>query len=66
MTAEMLQCTMTTKEAAEYLGFSEISLRRWRMKGTGPKFLKLGLRRVRYRKEDLDAWVGSGSSTEQT
>lgn len=67
MNDRMVQCNMlTTAEAAEYIGFSEISLRRWRSQGTGPKYLKLGARRVRYRREDLDAWVDSGSSTAQT
>lgn len=65
MTSNMLQRTMTTQQAAEYLGFSTVSLKRWRSKGTGPTFIRLGTRRVRYRQEDLDAWVDSGSSTAQ-
>lgn len=52
---------LTTKEAAEYLRYSEYTLRRARVDGTlsgkkQPKFTKMG-KAVRYRKSDLDNWV---------
>ena len=53
---------LTSKEAAKYLGYSEGSLRTSRVKGKGlsgldtPKFIKIGSS-IRYKKEDLDAWV---------
>lgn len=47
--------SMTTPEAAEFLGVSESSLRHWRCIGYGPRYRKLG-RSVRYRTEDLIAF----------
>lgn len=46
----------TTREAAEYLKLSIGYLEALRQSGRGPIYHKLG-RAVRYRKEDLDAWV---------
>jgi len=43
-------------EAGEYLRLSEQRLARCRLDGSGPPFYKIG-RSVRYRKEDLDAWL---------
>ncbi len=50
----------TVQEAAEYLGYSAYSLQLWRIKGGGPCFHK-PIRRVFYKKADLDAWMeGTG------
>jgi len=46
----------TTIEAAKYLNLSVTWLEAMRSQGRGPVYCKLG-RAVRYRKEDLDAWV---------
>ncbi len=57
---------LTTPQAARYLGLAVSTLNKWRCFGDGPKFLKLG-RAVRYRREDLDAFVMSrqlGSTAE--
>lgn len=43
-------------EAAGLLGVSRTTLARMRRAGTGPSFLRLG-RKVRYRSEDVVAWV---------
>ncbi|QDG76717.1 AlpA family transcriptional regulator [Labrenzia sp. PHM005] len=43
-------------KAAEYLGLSIRTLQAWRVRGEGPVFVKLG-RAVRYRPDDLQAWV---------
>ncbi|WP_373460369.1 helix-turn-helix transcriptional regulator [Pseudokordiimonas caeni] len=45
------------KEAASYLGFSVRALQNWRVRGGGPKFVKISARAVRYRYSDLDAWT---------
>ncbi len=45
-----------TREAAEYLCLTRAALEAWRCHGGGPVFVKLG-KSVRYRKEDLDAFV---------
>lgn len=34
------------------------TMQSWRLKGTGPAFLKIG-RLVRYRRADLDSWLES-------
>lgn len=53
---------LTEKEAAIYIGMSRAYLSQDRANGVrenrtpGPTFLKIG-RAVRYRREDLDAWL---------
>jgi hypothetical protein len=46
-----------TRTAAEFLGTSERWLINGRHKGYGPPFTKLSPRQVRYRREDLRAWL---------
>ena len=48
---------LTPAEAAEYVGLTEETLLRWRMRGQGPAFLKLGRKVVRYSRADIDAWA---------
>ena len=45
--------TLTDVEVARRLGVSRFTVRSWRLKGVGPRFLKLG-RAVRYRPQDID------------
>lgn len=53
------QAGMTTEQAADYLGIKPITLRTWRCnKRYTIPFIKVG-GRIRYRKEDLDAWLES-------
>lgn len=52
----MNKILLTTKEAAEVLRVSAISLHRWRGQGKGPKFIELG-RKIYYRPGDLDAYL---------
>lgn len=49
---------MTEVEISERLNVSLASLRRWRLEGRGPRFVKVGSL-VRYRPEDLDQWLAS-------
>jgi len=44
------------REAAEYLRSSTSTLSKWRLFGTGPRYVTLG-RLIRYRRRDLDAWL---------
>jgi excisionase family DNA binding protein len=53
----MRSILLTTKQAARYLELSEVTLKRWRVKKFGPKFVRLGQRKVRYRQEDLEEWI---------
>ena len=55
---------MTPLQAAEYTGLSESYLAKLRMttiSGSGPTFLRLGLRAIRYRRVDLDNWMVSNA-----
>jgi predicted DNA-binding transcriptional regulator AlpA len=45
-------------EAASLLHLSERTLERFRVSGTGPKFVRLG-RAIRYRLTDIEAFVES-------
>jgi hypothetical protein len=48
----------TSAEAAKYLGLSPSDMKSRRCRGTLPiPFLKTGKRGVRYKKEDLDAFI---------
>jgi excisionase family DNA binding protein len=49
---------MTEEEVSKRLNVSLASLRRWRLLRKGPVFVKVGSL-VRYRPEDLDAWLAS-------
>jgi len=42
--------------AAHKLGLSVSTMRQYRLKGGGPRFLKFG-RAVRYTNEDLESWA---------
>jgi excisionase family DNA binding protein len=48
---------LTEQELAKRLNVSLASIRRWRINGRGPLFLKVGAL-VRYRPEDVEAWLG--------
>ena len=52
---------MRTPDAARYLGLSEATLKRMRVRGDGPVYAKAGPRIVVYGKNDLDAWLTSRS-----
>lgn len=41
------------------LGIAPATLAAWRSRGTGPAFVKLGARLVRYRRADLSAYVAA-------
>lgn len=52
----MAHILYTTKQAADYLNLSDLTLRKWRWEGKLPKFVKLG-GKVLYRKQDLDDFI---------
>jgi predicted DNA-binding transcriptional regulator AlpA len=49
--------------AALELGVAPTTLAAWRSRGTGPSFVKLGAKLVRYRRADLAAFVASHRRT---
>lgn len=46
---------LSDTEVADRLGVSRFTVRAWRHKGQGPRFMKMG-RAVRYRPEDVEAF----------
>ncbi len=53
---------LSEREAAEHLRCGKSTLRQWRYRNTGPKFVKInGL--IRYRIEDLEAFIVSNTHT---
>jgi predicted DNA-binding transcriptional regulator AlpA len=59
---------LTTPQAADFLKLAVSTVEKLRCHGGGPKFIKLGSRRVAYLKTDLDEWIASrprcGSTSE--
>lgn len=51
----------TPSETAQYLQIPLRTLGQWRYTGDGPRFLRIG-RHVRYRWEDIDAWLNQQGS----
>jgi hypothetical protein len=47
-------------EAAEFLRVQSSTLARWRWAGTGPAYVRVGNRAVRYRLADLEAFIQGG------
>jgi predicted DNA-binding transcriptional regulator AlpA len=59
---------LSQREAAALLSLSERTLERFRVSGTGPKFVCLG-RSIRYRPTDIEAYIASrvvSSTSERT
>jgi predicted DNA-binding transcriptional regulator AlpA len=52
---------LTEHEAAELIGYSVHWLRRKRWESSGPKYLKIGTRAVRYREADLFDWIDANT-----
>lgn len=62
----MKQNLVSTEQAAEYLGgLKPNTIEGWRVRGEGPRYLKIG-RLVRYRIDDLDAYIESRARTATT
>ena len=53
------------REAAEFVALSKHTLRAFRVKGGGPRFIKIG-RRVVYKRRDLQEWIESMETYENT
>jgi predicted DNA-binding transcriptional regulator AlpA len=63
---------LSSPEAARYLGIAPQTLRKWRLQGKGPRYVRLGdspRSRVMYRLADLEVWLAHrtyGSTAEET
>jgi predicted DNA-binding transcriptional regulator AlpA len=47
------------EEVSARLRVSGATLSRWRKAGTGPVFIRLGSKRIRYVDADVDAWLAA-------
>ncbi len=47
--------------ASQFLGISASTLAKWRMKGIGPAFMKLGPHCVGYRQSELERFANNGA-----
>lgn len=59
---DITRSVMTTCDAAAYLGKKPQTLRKWRVAGGGPRYIRMGsgpLARVGYRLADLEAWLAA-------
>jgi excisionase family DNA binding protein len=56
---------LTERQVAEQLGLSGATLRAWRHRGKGPRFLRLG-RSVRYLPSDVDEFVRASAVDTQS
>lgn len=54
---DYLDRLITENEAAAFVGYTVRALQKWRVRGGGPKFVKISARSVRYRRRDLMAWA---------
>jgi len=56
-----MQKLLDTKEAAVMLGLSRRTLENWRNgeKNTGPAFIRLSSRCIRYNVDDINNWIAS-------
>ena len=53
---------LTPPELADLLGIPEATLAQWRYRHVGPPYVKVG-RHIRYRVEDIEAWVEAQTVT---
>ncbi len=45
------------KQLANFFGLKPKTLAMWRSRGTGPKFVRLANQSIRYRREDVEAYL---------
>ena len=56
---DYLDRLINENEAAGFVGYTIRALQGWRVKGGGPKFIKVSARSIRYRRRDLIEWAES-------
>lgn len=64
--ADHLDRLMNEQEAAEFLSYTQRALQNWRVRGGGPKYIKVSARSIRYRRRDLIAWVDERTYSNST
>ena len=56
---------LNRRDAAEYLAVATQTLARWAHEGVGPKYIKLGVKRVAYRVSDLESWLAASNKRDE-
>jgi hypothetical protein len=57
---------LNQEEAAQFLHVQPRTLESWRLRRIGPRFVRYSMRCVRYRTQDLQAWLDSQSIDTET
>ncbi len=57
--SEYLLQLIPETDAARFVGYTIRALQNWRVRGGGPKYVKVSSRSVRYRRKDLIDWAES-------
>ncbi len=52
---------LTTHQASDLLGLQPATLKRWRVVGTGPKYIRIGRRTIRYRPADIKHFISQSN-----
>lgn len=52
-----LSSLLSTKQVALLLGCEEVTVRSWRRSKTGPPYIRLSERQVKYRREEVERWL---------
>lgn len=54
---EFLERLIDERTAAEFVGYSSRALQNWRLRGGGPRYVRVSARSIRYRRRDLIQWA---------
>lgn len=54
---DYLERLINEQEAAEFLGYTVRALQNWRVRGGGPRYVKVSGRSIRYRRRHLIEWA---------
>jgi predicted DNA-binding transcriptional regulator AlpA len=57
--SEYLLQLIPETDAAKFVGYTIRALQNWRVRGGGPKYVKVSSRSIRYRRKDLIDWADS-------
>ena len=60
-----LKTLLNEHDVARITGMPVATVRRWRLLGQGPRYIKIGAAAVRYKPEDISAWLESRPTRRQ-
>jgi len=59
-----MDALLTAAQVSKITGMSETALAQGRYRGTGPVYLRLSARTIRYREADVQAWIDASARTQ--